>query len=302
LNESAATMSESRMIQFFLPPVGPWWRLLAGVGLVLRLAAPADAEESLADRTLKQIVERERAVFARAKEEGDHVDQGRLRAEVQSLASSYDTLIQQVPDYAPAHVTYGLLLGRVGMAKEAIAVLLKADQLDPKQPLVKNQLAKHLAETGRPVEALPFILQATDLAPQEPLYHYQLGTLLHAAGDELVRARAMDRDALDRTMIEAFRRAAELAPGEFAYAYRHAEAFYDLATPRWDDALKAWGALEDRATAGLERETIRLHAANVLVKQGRPDHARALLATVDDARLAKQKQTLLDQLAAKAEK
>ena len=277
-------------------------RLFAALLLAAVLPPLARAEETLAERTLKQIVERERGVFARAKGEGDELDEGRLRAEVQSLVSSYDALIQKAPEFAPAYVTYGLLLGRVGMTKEAVAILLKANQLDSKLPLVKNQLAKHLAEDGKPVEALPWIMAAIDLAPKEPLYHYQLGALLHAGRDEFLLSGAFARAVLDKAMLEAFQHAAELAPENTAYAYRHAEAFYDLEQPRWDDALKAWGALEERTAPGVEKETIRLHAANVLIKQGRPDHARALLAMVTDARLEKQKQTLLDQLAAKAEK
>jgi hypothetical protein len=103
-------------------------------------------------------------------------------------------------------------------------------------------------------------------------------------------------------MLNAFRRGAELAPDNFAYAYRAAEAYYDLETPQWDEALKQWSALEVRAKPGIEQQTIRLHAANVLSKLGRPDHARALLITVTELPLQKQKQTLLDALAAKGEK
>ena len=94
-----------------------------------------------------------------------------------------------------------------------------------------------------------------------------------------------------------FKRAGELAPDRLPYAYRHAEAYYDLETPQWDEALKAWGALEERAKPGIEQETIRLQAANVLLKLGQTDHARLLLANVTQDALQKQKQTLLDQLA-----
>jgi outer membrane PBP1 activator LpoA protein len=60
--------------------------------------------------------------------------------------------------------------------------------------------------------------------------------------------------------------------------------------------------LEERAKPGIEKETIRLQAANVLLKQGQPDRARALLALVSEPVLQKQKQTLLDQMAPKSEK
>lgn len=302
LNEIHPTMSEAAMPLFSLLMGRSWVRLFAALFLALLGVPFLGAEETMAERTLRQIVEREREVFARAKAEGEDADIGRLKGEAQGLVQSYDVLLQQAPDFAPAYVAYGMMLGRVGMAKEALAILLKANQLDPSLPLVKNQIAKLLAEGGKPVESLPWITAAIDLAPREPLYHYQLGLLLYTARDEFLHTKAFTRTALDKAMLEAFRHAAELAPGEIAYAYRHAEAYYDLDQPQWDEALKTWGALEDRVTQGLEKQTVRLHAANILIKQGKPDHARALLATVTDGRLAQQKQTLLDQLVPKAEK
>jgi tetratricopeptide (TPR) repeat protein len=272
--------------------------LLGGLAW-LAVAAPA---ETMPEKTLKEIVARERNVFSRAAKEGDDLDQAWLRGELQSVISSYDILIQKSPDFAPAYVTYGLLLGKVGMTKEAVAILLKANKLDPNIPIVKNQIAKHLAEDGKPVDAMPWILAAIDLEPREPLYHYHLGLLLAEGRDEFIRTGHFTREALDKAMLEAFAHAAEFAPANFAYAYRHAEAYYDLEKPRWDEALKAWSALEDRAKPGIEKETIRLHAANVLLKQGQSERARALLAMVTETVLQKQKQTLLDQMAPKPEK
>lgn len=265
----------------------------------LAVAAPA---ETMPERTLKEIVARQRNIFSRAEKESEQLDQAWLRGELQSVINSYDILIQKSPDFAPAYVTYGMLLGQVGMTKEAVGILLKANKLDPNIPIVKNQLAKHLAEDGKPVEAMPWIMAAIDLEPREPLYHYHLGLLLAEGRDEFIRTGQFTRTALDQAMLDAFQHAAEFAPANFAYAYRHAEAYYDLKKPKWNEALKAWSALEDRAKPGIEKETIRLHAANVLFKQGDTDRARALLAMVTETVLQKQKQTLLDQITSKPDK
>lgn len=267
------------------------------LGVALLLAGPARAE-TLAEKTLREIVERQKAALARAESAGDDLNEAQFKAEMQQLALSYDVLLQGSPDFVPAYVAYAQLLDRVGMAKEAVALLLKANKLDDKIPLVKNQLAKHLAEDGKPLEALPWLVAATDLAPNEPFYHHHLGTLLHEARDDFLAAGQFTRPALDRAMLAAFRRAAELAPDNFGYAYRAAEAHYDLENPDWTAALKDWAALEERAKPGVEKETMRLHAANVLLKQGDRERAGALLALVTEPVLAKQKQTLLDQLAA----
>lgn len=263
---------------------------------------PLAAQETLVERTLLEIRERQRQVFARAEQEGEELDEARLRAEVKSLTDSYDVLLQKAPDFTLAYVSYAELLGRVGMVKEAVAMLLKANQLDPNLARVKSQIAKHLAEDGKLADALPWAVAAVDLAPKEPVHHLNLGLLLAEGRDQFVQSGAFTREAIDRALLEAFQRAAALAPDNIGYAYRAAEAYYDLESPRWDEAIRAWADLEERVEPGLERQTIRLHAANVLIKAGRPDHARAVLAGVDEPRLAAQKQTLLDQLAVTAEK
>jgi tetratricopeptide (TPR) repeat protein len=225
-----------------------------------------------------------------------------LRGELQSVINSYDILIQKSPDFAPAYVAYGMLLGQVGMTREAVGILLKANQLDKEIPVVKNEIGRFLAEDGKLVEALPWIMAALDLEPQQPLYHYHLGKLLIEGRDDFIKTGQFTRASLDKAMLQAFARAAELAPTNFAYAYRHAEAYYDLEAPQWDEALALWRKLDAGVETPLEHQTLWLHQANVLIKQGKADEARALVAKVTDSALAKQKQTLLDQLAKADEK
>ncbi|SDR98332.1 hypothetical protein [Opitutus sp. GAS368] len=258
--------------------------------------------ETMAEKTLKEIVARQRDILAKADKEGDQVDVARLRGELQAIINSYDVLIQKNPEFTPAYVTYGMLLGQVGMTREAVGILLKANKLEPNLPLVKNEIGRHLAEDGKLVEALPWIMAAIDLEPKEPLYHYHLGKLLTEGRDEFIQTGQFTRPALDKAMLEAFLRAAELAPANFGYAYRSAEAYYDLETPKWDEALALWRKLDAGVETPLEHQTLRLQQANVLLKQGKPAEARALVDTVTEIKLAKQKQTLLDQLAKAGEK
>ena len=281
-----------RRIYFFL---AVW---LSVVALPLRAAE----SETLAERTLRQIVERQRTLLADAAKQGDKLDEEGLRAQLQAVSHDYERLLQDNPKFAAAYTAYGYMLGKIGMKKESVAMLLKANQLDPDIPLVKNQIGNYLAEEGKPLEAAPYYLAAIKLEPDEPLYHYQLGTLLTVARDDFLKSGEWTRSALDRAMHHAFERAAELAPDRFEFAYRYAESFYDLDSPDWDGALKAWAALEEKAPTAVERQTMRLHAANVLVKQGRPDHARALLDSVDEPSLQARKQKLVAQLAETAKK
>jgi tetratricopeptide (TPR) repeat protein len=249
---------------------------------------------------LKELVARQDALLAALGKED--ADQDNVKRDIQNLIFEYDAFLRTFPNFAPGYVTYGLLLGKVGMRRESVAILLKANQIDPDVPIVKNQIGNYLAEEGEPIAAANYFIAATRLAPEEPLYHYQLGTLLIEARDDFLKSDQWTRAQIDRTMHDALRRAAELAPRNFAYAYSYAQSFYDLADPAWDEALKVWGAMEDQASPGLEKETLRLHTVNILIKQKKFDRARILLATVTDEKLKAQKQKLLDQLPANAEK
>ncbi len=264
------------------------------MALICLLASGLRAEsESMAERTLRQLAEQQRTLFADAAKQGEKLEAESFRSQVQSLSHSYERLLQDNPKFAAAYAAYGYLLCKVDMRKQAAALLLKANSLDSDIPLVKNQLGTLLAEDGRPLDALPYFIAAVKLVPNEPLYHYQLGTLLSEARDDFIKSSEWTRPALDRAMHTAFQRAAELAPERFEFGYRYAESFYDLETPDWDGALKVWAALEEKAGTPIERQTLRLHAANVMLKQGRKDQAKVLLDTVTEPTLQTQKQKLI---------
>ncbi|MEO6568451.1 MAG: hypothetical protein ABIO94_06775, partial [Opitutaceae bacterium] len=141
-------------------------------GLVLGISLVRGAEsETMADRTLKQIVERQQALFAEAaKAKENEFDQQTFRAKVQDISRSFERLLQENPKFAAGYAAYGALLGKVDMRKESAAMLLKANQLDPDMPFVKNQLGNYLAEEGKPLEAVNYFLAAIKLMPNEPLY------------------------------------------------------------------------------------------------------------------------------------
>jgi tetratricopeptide (TPR) repeat protein len=283
---------------------GPW-RLGASVQSVLFVVflacslvatLPAAETVNMAERSLKKIVERQKEVMAVAMSQGDKLDEGSFKQQIQSICHDYELLLRNNPSFAAGYAAYGYLLSKVDMRKEATAMLLKANQLDPDIALVKNQLGNMLAEDGKPMQAAPYFIAAIKLEPNEPIYHYQLGTLLVEARDQFLKSGEWTREAIDNAMHHAFQRATELAPERFEFAYRFAESFYDLDKPDWNGALKAWSALEEKAPTPIERQTMRLHAANICLKLGKRDHAKALIETVDEPKLQGQKEKLVAQL------
>jgi tetratricopeptide (TPR) repeat protein len=262
---------------------------------------PADVA-ARATPLLKKLVARQDKLLDELGKDHSRDEDDRLQREIQNLIYDYDDFLRGFPKFTPAYVTYGLLLDKVGMRRQSVVILLKANELNPDVPIVKNQLGDYLAEEGNPIEAANYFISAIRLAPKEPLYHYQLGTVLLEGRDNFLKSGLWTRAQIDHTMNEAFKKAAELAPGNIIYAYSYAHSFNDMANPNWDEALKVWGALEHQCSPGLEKDTIRLQAANILIKQKKFDLARFLLTTVTTDSLKVQKQKLLDQLPANVEK
>ena len=260
---------------------------------------PAPAVEAL-----KTLVERQRALLAKAATTTTQTEVDDLRSQFQELVFAYDDYLKKYPDVAAGYVSYALLLNQpvIEERKRAVVLLMKANQLDPNLPLVKNQLGNYLAEEGKPLDALNYYLAAVKLAPDEPLYHYQIGSLLTEAREDFIKSGAWTRATIDQAMQDAFEKASALAPGNIGYAYRFGESFYDLERPEWSAALVFWRALEEKVAAPLEKETIRLHQANVLIHQRKFVEARIVLATVKDEKLQAQKQKLIAQLAAETAK
>jgi tetratricopeptide (TPR) repeat protein len=276
--------------------------VIAFVVLAVALRA-ADAGPTPED-TLKDLVAREQALFADAEKNQDSpdFDQDNFKSQLQQLSDAFEVFLRDHPDLIAAHVAYGEMLWKIDMRKAALGQLVKANELDKDIPVVKNLLGNYLAEEGEPVEALPYFMAAIKLAPREPLYHYNLGRLLYAARDDFLKTGLWTRAALDHSMIEAFRRAAELAPDNTEYAYRYANAFGDLETPDWETALGVWRALAQKAQPGIELQFLQLQQAKILLKQNKPDDARALLDLIVEPQLADQKQKLVAQLLPKPAK
>lgn len=290
----------------FRMAVSPFFRFRLMVAL-LALCAPllgrAADTETMPERTLKDILARQKVLLEDAAQAGDdRVAQDTVRTQLTSLSQDYQLLIQESPDFAPAYADYGYFLGKLHMRDEAMKILLKADQIDPTIPMVKNQLGNTLAEDGRPLEALTYFQAAARLDPSEPLYWYQIGTLLYCARDTFLGEGGYTRQQWDQQMHEAFHRAAEDAPDRIEFTYRYAESFEDLAAPDWNEAFRTWQALESKAQSPVDLQIIQLREARVRLFQGQPAAARAILARVTSPELASQKQKLVAELPENAKK
>src|SRR5690625_2846415 len=268
---------------------------LAGIAL----AGPLPAQERLAERDLRLLVDEGKRILSGSRLADGSYDQEALERKFQRLIHQFDAFIHEHDEFAAGYVAYAHLLAQIGQSPAARAMYMKANQLDPNIPLVKNQLGNFLAEEEDFAGALPYFLSAVELEPEEPLYHYQIGNLLHEFRDGFLEEKIFDRTTLDAKMLEGFATAARLAPNEIDFTDRYAEAFYDLEKPQCDKALDVWQKIEQGTTSAIEKQTVYLHQANIRLKQNQPLEARKLLAKVDQPLLSRQKEKLLAEIAEK---
>jgi tetratricopeptide (TPR) repeat protein len=256
-------------------------------------------EMTFGERKMMAIAEKQEAIFRQFEsKEGElsEMDVEELQFRVRTLAQEYESLIADDPDEVLVYILYGKLLRKVGQEERAAKMFLKADDLDPKIAVVKQQLGNYLAEHGKFTEALGFLLQATTLSPETAVYHYQIGELLNVFRDSFIADGLYLRGSLDSQMKAAFAESARLAPGNRDFRLRFAECFYDLENPDWEESLALWGELMAGAESDHEQQAIHLHEANVLIKLARYEEAREHIEQVTLAVLAPTQNELLDQL------
>lgn len=251
----------------------------------------------LASTRLLAIAEKEASIYRKIAEDPDFYTATDLDRRINELVQSYRSYLADQPDDVSAYVLYGKLLRRLEEYDQAFVAFLKADELDPGIAVVKQQIGNHLAEQGKGKAALTFYLNAIDLEPETAVYHFALGQLLHDFRSEFIEGGIFTRDALERELLKAFRRAANLAPENFDFQMRLGESYYDLASPDWRNALVHWNQLRKQANTALQGEILDLHRARVLGKLGRIEEAREVCSQVTNPALQNSKQQVLTEIA-----
>jgi len=247
---------------------------------------------------LFQITSREEQIYKKIAEDPNFYSADDLDRRINELVQSYRTYLTEHPDDVNALILYGKLLRRVELNEEAFNAFLKADSLDPKIAVVKQQIGTHLAEQGKGKAALPFYFSAVELEPETAVYHFALGQLLYAFRSEYLEDHLFTSDALERETLKAFRKAVSLEPDNFDFQMRLGEAYYDMASPDWKTALLHWNQMKkDFGDEQLRVEIIDLHRANVLAKLGRYSEAKELAEAITEPNLQFSKQQVLDAIA-----
>ena len=223
----------------------------------------------------------------------DPAENARRNARVAEL---YQRLADKYPDRAAVQKACGESASRRGQMTEAFRVLRRAEALDPADAETASLLGATDLELGHTREASAQLQQAVRLAPDDPQTHFALANVLYLFRHELIEPPALpdDKAVLAKALGE-FRRTAELAPRDLAYAQAYAETFYTVPQPDWEQARTAWKAV--LALSGENTDFAYSHLARVSLRMKRPADVDAYLSLLHDPKFAGLKANLHAQAA-----
>ena len=212
------------------------------------------------------------------------------------VARLYRELADKYPDRAPVQKAYGESAWRRGRPADALPALRRAETLDPTDADTADTLAAVDVQLGSMKEATAQFQQAIHLSPNEPRYHFAFANVLYLFRHELIAPPALpDDEAVLTKALEEFRRAAELAPHDLAYAQAYAETFYTMPEPDWEQARTAWKAV--LALSNANADFANSHLARISLRMKRPADVENYLSQIHDPGFAGLKASLHTQAA-----
>ena len=239
-----------------------------------------NASLTLAEQNLLRIINAQKELFSQNPTIDN--DNEHLTRKAQDLVAMYEAYISENSNDTHALLLYGKFLRKVGQNEHALSYFLRADSINPKLAVVKQQIANYLVEKQRPVDALPFFIAAVDIDPSVPEYHFHLGNFLHIFKDKIIDAELLSLDSLEKFSNNCFEKAAQTKPESFDYRLRYAQSFFDCKHMDQKKALRVWESIEVdfRELSKIERDYLNLCKARLLWELNEEKKAKSLIENV----------------------
>lgn len=252
---------------------------------------------TLAELNLAKVIQTQEEFFNFADKE-NQIEEIEMTRKAQEIVSSYESHISENPEDYYALILFGKFLQKVGQEEHAIDYFLKADLINPKLAVVKQQIANYLIKQDKIIDAFPFYLMAIEIAPKEATYHFELGAYLTLFLDDLVKAEILDYDTGQTLMHDSFKEAHSLLPKSFEFALRYGQSFFDISDADMIKANKFWSSLLDEFPdlSKSEIDYINLCKARILIQLNRVGEAKLLINSVTSQNLINSKVSLLEQI------
>jgi len=227
----------------------------------------------------------------------------KARARYDTVMKAYDSFLAAHPNHARARLAYGGFLSDIGEEDASFKEWEKARDLDPKNPVVWNNLANYYGHNGQITNAFACYVRAIELQPGEPLYPHNFATTVFLfRKDAMEYFKLTEPEVFDKA-LGLYRRARTLDPDNFLLATDLAQCFYVMKAPKSDDpeaarkaeqkladeALSEWRAALKIAPDENTRQGVYVHLARWQINSSRFDEARKSLSLLTNGAFASNK-------------
>ena len=232
--------------------------------------------------------------------EGAGVPREELRRRIDKRAEpirlAYEDFLKRNPNHGNAHLAFASFLEDIHDEDGALEHMLKAKEVDPKNPAAWNNLANYYGHFSPVTNAFYHYEKAIELDPKEPVYYHNFGTTVFLFRKDVMSYYGIDEQQVFDKALMLYSNSTSLDPTNFLLATDVAMTYYGIKPTRTEDALKSWGEALKLAEGSLQREGVLIHLARIKLNAGRYDEARTDLNSVTNAELAELKTRVLRNL------
>jgi tetratricopeptide (TPR) repeat protein len=254
----------------------------------LKLMAMDDAATKEVDNWIKESLSFEKAGAPR--------DETTLALKVEErlkpVKDAYEKFLREHPKHAEARLAYGSFLMEVHEEDAAVVQMERAREDDPKNPAAWNNLANHYGHRGPVKKAFAYYEKAIELDPKEPVYKQNFATTLYLFRKDAKEVYRIEEQQIFDRALDLYQQAMKLDPTNLVLAVDYAQTYYGIKPMRTNDALAAWKHAMTVAKTTDEQQGIALHLARVQLNTGRFDEALLNLNSVTNAEMAELKKRL----------
>jgi tetratricopeptide (TPR) repeat protein len=264
-------------------------------GVTVNLAAdPADrelrevmlADDAAVDEVDRWILEFQSQPFTNQTREAGMELKRKIKDRFELVRTAYGRHLRNHPDSADGYLAYGSFLTDIGDEETAKIQYLNAQQINPTNPAVWNQLANYYGHNGEVTNAFAHYAEAVRLDPTEPVYYQNFATTVYLFRKDAQAFYRITEPAVFDKALGLYRKALALEPGSLVMATDYAQSYYGIRPLRTNDALTAWTNALKICRDENEREGVQLHLARVKTQAGLYDEAQGHLNLVTNAAFA----------------
>jgi tetratricopeptide (TPR) repeat protein len=216
----------------------------------------------------------------------------KVQKRLKPVKDAYEKFLTEHPKHAEARLAYASFLSDVHEEDEAVVQMERAREDEPKNPAAWNNLANHYGHRGPVKRAFAYYEKAIELEPTEPVYKQNFATTLYLfRKDAQEFYRINEQQVFDRS-LDLYKQAMKLDPTNILLAVDYAQSFYGIKPMRTNDAIAAWKHALTLAKNTEEEQGIFLHLARVELNTGHWNEALVHLNSVTNAEMMELKTRL----------